>query len=187
MQAGFFDQLIPFNGNAVWIYMSIYLLMPIGPFLMNKRTEIARYAMGIVLIGALADIVFIFWPTVCPRPDPAGTVFAYRTLVMIDNPFHACPSLHGAFAIFSALCAGRVLREMQKGFLWHGCVWLWAMLILLATLLTKQHMLADIVAGSALGCCAYFCVFHQAKTRSKAKLPIQTTSRYTTQSQSNLP
>src|SRR6266436_10144424 len=54
MSAGFCDRLIPFSDQAVWLYLSIYLLMPIGPFLMQNREQLLRYAIGIVFIGAIA-------------------------------------------------------------------------------------------------------------------------------------
>ncbi|PWU17311.1 MAG: hypothetical protein C5B50_11505 [Verrucomicrobia bacterium] len=150
MPASFLDRLIPFWDKSTWVYLSIYFLMPIGPFLMNDRREIARYSLGVVLMGALADLVFIFWPTYCARPDPAGTNALYRALVAFDHPLHAFPSLHAAFAVFSALCASQILREMRVGRIWRCGLWCWAVLILFATLATKQHVLYDILGGSLL-------------------------------------
>src|SRR5438128_691510 len=46
-----FDQLIPFSDQAVWIYFSLFLLMPIGPLLMCHRAQLLRYGLGIFLIG----------------------------------------------------------------------------------------------------------------------------------------
>ncbi len=149
MAPGVFDRMIPFSDQAVWLYLSIYLLMPIGPFLMDNRPQILRYAAGIMMISFLADAVFLFWPTSCPRPDLTGTNAIYRTLVLIDNPFHACPSLHAAFALYSACCGGLVMRALRFHWRWRVGIWLWALLILFATLATKQHVFTDIVAGSA--------------------------------------
>jgi len=94
-------------------------------------------------------------------------------LIGIDNPFHAFPSLHAAFAIFSALCADRVLREMRSNGLWRSCIWIWAGLILFATLATKQHMMADIVAGSILAFGVYLCVFNKSNSSFKTKMGFQ--------------
>lgn len=173
MPASCFDRLVPFCDKAVWIYLSIFLLMPVGPFLMSHRRQIARYAIGIVAIGALADLIFIFWPTACPRPDPGGTITAYRKLITIDNSFHAFPSLHAAFALFSTLCAGQVLRELQIHLLWRNALWLWTLLILLATLLTKQHVVADVGAGTALAFVVHSCAFYQWNSRPKTGVPFR--------------
>lgn len=161
MPASFFDRMIPFSDQAVWLYLSIYLLMPVGPFLMNSRRQIFRYAIGIVLISLLANAIFLFWPTSCLRPDVQGANVAYQTLITIDNSFHAFPSLHSAFAVYSALCGGLVLREIGSRRFWRFSLWLWAALILYATLATKQHVVADIIAGSALGLGIYACVFKE--------------------------
>ena len=168
-----FDHMIPFSDQAVWFYLSIYLLMPVGPFLMGKRNQILRYAAGIVLISLLANIVFIFWPTSCPRPVVQKTNLAYQALTTIDNSCQAFPSLHAAFAVYSALCGGLVLRELQCVSIWRICLWLWASLILYATLATKQHVLADIIAGSALGLGIYVCAFNRWISICKCKPTLQ--------------
>jgi membrane-associated phospholipid phosphatase len=183
MRASFLDDLIPFQDKAVWIYLSVYLLMPIGPFLMNQRQQIVQYAKGIILIGLIADLVFIVRPTVCPRPEALNTVAAYRMLTTVDNSFHAFPSLHAAFAVYSALCAGLVLREMAASAVVRRGIWFWAILILLAALTTKQHVLLDIVAGSALGFGVYFCVFLHRKFVT-VETPFQTVTSNSTQPKS---
>lgn len=151
----FLDRAIPFIPSAVWIYFSIYALMPIGPFLMNSREQIFRYSFGVVAISAFAALVFFFWPTICLRPSVPAADPLYRALISIDRPFHAFPSLHAAFAVFSCLCVVEVGRGLgwtnssQIGFT------IWTALILLATLATRQHVLVDVAAGSLLGFAAY--------------------------------
>lgn len=167
------DRMIPFWDQAVWVYLSIYLLMPIGPFLMTDRKQLFSYASGIILISVIANIVFIFWPTICPRPTVEGTTVAYKLLTVVDMPLHAIPSLHAAFAVYSALCGNLVIRELGGRAIWRVAVWIWAILILYATLATKQHMLADIVVGSALGVGTYFCVFGDRVFISRMSLLVQ--------------
>jgi membrane-associated phospholipid phosphatase len=176
MSPGFFDRRIAFSDKAVWLYLSIDLLLPVGPFLMANRRQIYRYAAGIVIISFLADTIFLFWPTVCPRPDVTGANAIYRAVVSMDNPFHAFPSLHAAFAVYSACVAASVLRELQVRWYWRVGVWLWALLILFATLATKQHVVADMVAGSALAFGAYHCAFNSWKSPSHANLSPAVTS-----------
>lgn len=186
MRACLIDERIPFWDKTVWIYLSIYLLMPIGPFLMNRREQILRYAMGVVLIGLTADFVFVIWPTFCPRPMASGTIAAYRFLTAVDNSFHACPSLHAAFAVYSALCAGRVLDEVLAPPVFRIGILMWALLILLATLTTHQHVLVDIVAGGALGLAVYFVVFRQSTSVPKLGTLVPRISSNTTQPKSTV-
>jgi membrane-associated phospholipid phosphatase len=187
MPLSFCDRLIPFVDRAVWLYLSIYLLMPIGPYLMARRQEILRYAKGVVLIGAIADLIFFFWPTLCPRPATGGATAAYRLLTVIDNPSHAFPSLHAAFAVYSALCATQVLRELGGRTIWRSAIWFWAFSIFVATLLTKQHVIVDLAAGAAIGFAVHFCVFHRRRPDSKTNVSYPSVSAKTTQSNPTVP
>jgi membrane-associated phospholipid phosphatase len=187
MSASFLDRLVPFSDLAVWPYLSIYLLMPVGPFLMGRRNQILRYAAGIVLISFFADIIFLLRPTLSPRPVVAGTSAAYQMLTAIDNSFHAFPSLHAAFAVYSALCAGLVLRELGSRRILRFGIWIWALMILYATLATKQHVLVDIIAGSGLGLAAHAAVFEQRIFIFKRQPPLQPVALNLNQPQSNIP
>jgi membrane-associated phospholipid phosphatase len=88
----------------------------------------------------------------------------------VDAPLNAFPSLHAAFAVFSALCAARVFRELQIHRLWKFALGVWAVLILAGTLLTKQHTVVDVFAGSAIGFAGYYLVFSGQAAAFKMKL-----------------
>jgi membrane-associated phospholipid phosphatase len=64
---------------------------------------------------------------------------------------NALPSLHAAFAVFSAIWLDRLLRRVGAP-LWpriaNAC---WGLGILYSTIATRQHVAVDIAAGSALG------------------------------------
>ena len=166
---GFLDHLFPFFDRAVWIYCSIFLLMPLAPLLMRRRRQLLCYAIGILLIEFTAFVIFFFRPTYCPRPDASRTIAAYRLLISVDAPLNAFPSLHAAFAVFSGFCVVQVFSELQFHRLWRAAAVLWTALILLGTLLTKQHTLLDIVAGAALGLAAYRLVFNRQTATFKLK------------------
>ncbi len=167
------DRLVPFWDQSVWIYLSIYLLMPIGPFLMGRRKQLLSYALGIGLISLIANIIFIFWPTAAPRPDVPAATAAYKMLIAIDRPEHALPSLHAAFAVYSALCGRAMISELGGRKAWQIALGTWAVLILYATLATKQHMAADILAGSALGMVTYLCVLSRRISIFKSRPLVQ--------------
>jgi len=166
----FLDHLIPFSDKAVWIYFSIFLLMPVGPLLMRRREQLFRYAAGILLIETVAYLVFFFWPTWCARPKVTNTIAAYRILITVDSQLNAFPSLHAAFAVFSAFCAAQVFRELRIHIWWRIIVGVWAILILVGTLLTKQHTAVDIVGGSAIGLAIYRLVFSPRVFRFKMRM-----------------
>ena len=148
------DRAIPFSETSVWLYQSLYLLMPVAPMLMIHATQLRRYALGMLTMSLGANVVFLAFPTTIVRPDPAGASTVYRTLVHYDAPLNAFPSLHAAFAIFSALCCIAISREMRLACGWSAAAWLWALAILYATLATKQHVALDLAGGALLAALA---------------------------------
>jgi len=65
------------------------------------------------------------------------------------------------------------LRELGSRSLWRISLWFWAFSILYATLATKQHVIADIISGSALGFGIYACVFKEWISIFKRKPLLQ--------------
>ena len=186
MSFGWFDRLIPFSDQAVWPYFSIYLLLPVGPLFMDRRYQLLRYAAGVALLSLIADLIFLCWPTACPRPHVAGVNTVYGLLIAVDSSFNAFPSLHAAFAVYSALCAGLVLRELGSHRVWRLGIWFWAFLILYATLATRQHVVVDVIAGSAIGAAAYTTVLAPRISIFKSQMPLQAVALDLNQPPSNI-
>ena len=69
----------------------------------------------------------------------------------VDASGNACPSMHVAVAIFSALWVERMLRGAgaPRALRWLNAAWFAA--IAYSTLAIKQHVVLDVVAGAALG------------------------------------
>jgi hypothetical protein len=156
MQPGGLDQMIPFAPGTVYLYESIWFLVPIAPWLMLSRTDLLRYTAGLGLISLVAFSVFVLFPTASPRPHAVHDVNAlYRALVQVDNELNAFPSLHAAFAIFHAACCQAVFDRADRHRPIRLIIWLWATGIVASTLLTKQHVVIDAVAGTALGLGGY--------------------------------
>lgn len=150
------DRSIPFLPGAVYLYESIWLLMPIAPWLMKSREELLGYSKGIALVAAASFAVFFFYPTSCPRPQGLPTdSLLYEALIKIDNELNAWPSLHAAFAVFHGACCQAVFSAARGCGTIRWLVWVWALGIVVATLLTKQHILFDALAGAALGFAGY--------------------------------
>ena len=170
------DEWIGFHPSAVWIYLSLYLLMPIAPLLMVERRDLLRYAAGMMGTSAIATFIFIFWPTSCPRPVAADPVVAYQLLIAIDRPLHALPSLHASFAVFSALCGQVAFKKFREARRLQLVLWLWVGFIFYAALATKQHVWIDLVAGGLLGLLAFLFAFKWNFRVSSRALPLAKTS-----------
>lgn len=141
------DRLIPFQPGALPLYLSLYLYLPLAPWLLDNKRDLNACCLALSGLGLVGLVIFLFWPTAIPRPDSA----ANWPLIAIDKPGNVCPSLHAAFAVFSAIYVDRLARHLGDRGLARSLSWLWCLGILYATLATKQHVAVDLVAGTVLG------------------------------------
>jgi len=147
-----FDRKIPFMPDSVYLYESLYLIMPVAPWLMTTKAELRRYSKGIIWMTFIGFCFFFFTPTFVLRPtDVQDANGLYRLLIQLDNPLNAFPSLHVAFALFHGACCHVIFSTSPKSRLLQGFFWLWAVGIMVSTLLTKQHVFVDALGGAVLG------------------------------------
>ena len=146
------DRMIPFMPDSVYLYESLYFIVPIAPWLMKTRFEINQYAKGLILMNTVGFFFFFFCPTLSPRPtDIHDANMLYRQLILIDKELNAFPSLHAAYALFHCACCHGIFCSGFNGKAVRWIIWVWALGITVSTLLTKQHVFVDVVAGSILG------------------------------------
>lgn len=146
------DGAIPFQPLALGPYASLWLYISLAPGLLTTRRALAGYAAAATALAVTGLTIFYFWPTVAPTValDLAATP-ALAFLKQVDATGNACPSLHVAFAVFTALRFRTSLAELGASRRWHAANALWAVLIAYSTLATKQHVAVDAFAGAALG------------------------------------
>jgi hypothetical protein len=167
------DRMIPFVPSTVYLYESLWLLMPVAPWLMKSKAELNQYTKGLLAVSLAGFAFFLFYPTAIIRSgDLQPTNFLYRSVIQIDGASNAFPSLHSAFAVFHAACCCAVfgIGPGRIGIRWffQG----WALAIIAATLLTKQHVVWDAAAGAALGFAgfAFFCRSPKASGKDTKQL-----------------
>lgn len=152
------DHAIRFDPSWTWTYLSIYLLLPLAPFLTTDRTHLTAYTRGITFMSAVAFACFYFLPVEMTRPGDPTSHPAYAALIAIDRPVNCFPSMHVGFAVFTLLHLRRLRRtewpEMPAH--WLSAGWAWVAAIVVSTLVTKQHYLIDLPAGAALACLSDF-------------------------------
>ena len=147
------DRMIPFEPGVLGLYLSLWFYVSLPPTFMRTRPELFAYGWiaGGVAVTGLA--FFFFWPT----SIPVTTGIEWRSfpgfswLKSVDAAQNACPSLHVAFAVFSAVWFDRVLREMPAARVLRLVNAAWAFGIVYSTLATRQHVALDAYAGTALG------------------------------------
>jgi membrane-associated phospholipid phosphatase len=145
------DRRIPFLGWTVWIYHTQFFFLLASVRLTRRAATITRALYAMAATSLISFAVFFVYPTTLPRAESAAgalTRQAFALLYTLDGPTNCLPSLHVALACIAALAIGEAERRAR----WAA--WLWAALITISTLTTKQHYLADVVAGlcvAALG------------------------------------
>jgi hypothetical protein len=141
------DRWLSYQSWAVGVYCTLWVYVILTPALLAATRELMRFGTVAAGLAGAGLLVFWRWPT---RVALHGTGF----LKAVDLGGNACPSLHAAFAVFSAGCIHRLLGVIA-GPRWMIVLnWMWCAAILYSTLATKQHVSLDLAAGCALGALA---------------------------------
>jgi len=141
---------IPFIPAMVLVYNSMHLGYSIAPFIIRTRPELNALVMVWMLITALGGIAFLTMPFEVGYPQPPeGSLGPWRALYQWADDgnltFNSIPSLHVAWSIVCVeVYAGKV-RHFGKLLLW-----LWGVAMMLSTLLTHFHHIADVAGGLVL-------------------------------------
>jgi hypothetical protein len=146
------DRLIGFWPAALPLYLSLWLYVSLAPALLLDRRELVAYLLAAVALSVIGLGIFLVWPTAVARLDVDWSQYpAFAFLASVDASGNACPSLHVAFAVFTAVEFVGVLRQLNAGRVIHALNWLWCGGILYSTIATRQHVALDVFAGAVLG------------------------------------
>ena len=146
------DRWIGFQPWALPLYLSLWVYVSLAPALVTDRRELVSFGVAWVALSVAGLGIFLFWPTAVPPSDVNWAQHpSFAFLKSADAAGNACPSLHVAFAVFSAVWFGRLLRQMGAGPVVRAGNWLWCLGILYSTIATRQHVALDVFAGAALG------------------------------------
>jgi hypothetical protein len=148
------DHAIPFQPGAAVAYVSLWLYVGIPPGLLLGVRPLIVYGLWAAGLCVTGLACFYFFPTAVPPLLPAqdatgNAVFAL--LQGVDAAGNACPSLHVAAAMFSAVWIHRLLRAVGAPATLRWVNAAWFLLIVHSTLATKQHVVLDVLAGAPLG------------------------------------
>lgn len=148
------DRHLPLTPVWALVYGALYLFLILLPvFVVQREGLIHRTVWAYLSVWLVSYAIFLLYPTIAPRPDEVTgdgfAVWGLRFLYDADPPYNCFPSLHVAHSFVSALAAFRVHRTLGLAAL--SC----ATLVAISTLFTKQHYVADLVAGIILALVAY--------------------------------
>lgn len=157
------DTLIPFSSSAVWLYLSFFLIVPLGYFLTPRsRVRWLTRAMQLSALGAGA--IYLLWPTTLQYPVYAATgatATLLDWLIGVDSRQNCFPSLHAALTLLAvwSIAAGRrrVITALSV---------VWALAIAFSILQLRRHLFIDLVGGALL---AWGCGWLAARLDTRAK------------------
>jgi membrane-associated phospholipid phosphatase len=161
------DRWIGFQPAALGLYVSLWFYVSFAPALLVEARLLWSYLAAAAVLSVVGLGIFLVWPTVVPAialDDDAHRFFL--ALQKVDASGNACPSLHVAFAVFTAFWFERILRQMRAGRVVRVASVLWCVGILYSTIATRQHVALDVLAGAILG--AVVALVHLRLTRSAA-------------------
>jgi membrane-associated phospholipid phosphatase len=147
------DHLIPFQPQALIAYVSLWLYIGVAPGLQRSFAELVVYGLWVAALCLTGLALFYVWPTQVPpllAPDVSG-VFGFEMLKGVDAAGNACPSMHVAVAMFTAIRVDEVLRRVGAPRSLRVVNGVWLAAIALSTLAVKQHVALDAAAGAVLG------------------------------------
>ena len=157
------DRLIPIWAPSVIIYLGCYLFWAANYIIIaqQEKDTVCQFFSADFLSRIVCLIFYLVVPTTNVRPnvDPSGfwnQLLLY--LYSIDAADNLFPSIHCLVSWFCYIG----IRGNEKIPKWYrGLSCIMALLVCASTLLTKQHVIIDVIGGILL---AEFCIWFSKKT-----------------------
>ena len=148
-----FDRALPTWPVFVVPYLSflplVFILMPL---LLWQNEKLFRLFTSSVLVAQVVmNVCYLLIPATLVRPELQGsdifTVLLRDVVWVIDQPLNTFPSNHVALSVLAIV----VLAWLPQGFKRFWWLQFWLALVAVSTLLTHQHVIADLLSGVILG------------------------------------
>ena len=153
------EEELPFVPAAVSIYMSIYILFWIAPFVLRIRRDLRALVVTHAVVTACAGICFLLFPAerdfAIPR-DLGVSADLFRFADWLNLDYNQVPSLH--VALGTACVAVFADRAGRSG---RIVLWSWAIGVCVSAVLTYQHHILDVLTGFLLGIIAVRIVYRR--------------------------
>ena len=147
------DHAIAFQPAALWAYLSLWFYVGIPAGLMLTLRQLLIYGLWVGGLSASGLALFWLFPTAVPPPTLPVDVAQHPGFAMlqgVDAAGNACPSMHVASAVFSAVWIARLLRDIGAPAWTQAINVAWVLAIVYSTLAIRQHVALDALAGMAL-------------------------------------
>jgi membrane-associated phospholipid phosphatase len=144
------DTRIPYVPEAAAVYLSLFPMIWLSPFILKSITALRDFAKSLAWLIVISGVGFLLLPADAPF-DPRRTAGGNSALMSfadaINFDHNLCPSLHVGMAV---VCA--VVFSRHSGPMGIASFWIWAGAIAASTLLVREHYIVDVLAGVVVGC-----------------------------------
>jgi membrane-associated phospholipid phosphatase len=148
------DRALPLRPEWSLVYLSLFLAALLPVFVIHQQEHVHRTILAFLAAWLIGLACFLLFPTVSSRPKPPlGEGFndwLLRAIYSSDVKYNCLPSLHVAQVYIAALSCNIVHRGVGRAAL------VWATLVAVSTLFTKQHYVLDVITGFLLGAGCYW-------------------------------
>lgn len=143
------DRLVPFFAPSAAIYLGCYLFWAVNYILLarQKKEDVCRFFVGDFLSRVICLFFYLVFPTTNVRPEVVPEGFWNQVMIWVysadaaDNLF---PSIHCLVSWFCYIgIRGR--KDIPVWYQRFSCIF--ALLICVSTLTTKQHVIVDVAGG----------------------------------------
>ncbi|MEE4345113.1 phosphatase PAP2 family protein [Pseudomonas alliivorans] len=147
MEPSALDRMIAFSPHAVWLYMSFFIVVPLG-YLLAPQDRVRWLSRSMRLTALGAGMVYMLWPTTLVYPVDQGSTLSSAMLVFltwVDSSQNCLPSLHMALmvlAVWGISAARRTVRTVLFV--------LWVAVIAWSILQLRRHLFIDVLSGALL-------------------------------------
>jgi len=171
------DDFVAFSPHSFFLYVSLWVYVALGSALLKNAQELAAWGAASFVMIVVGLGVFLTLPTKVPDPEIDWSLYpSLQFLKTVDVSGNACPSLHAAFAVFSAVVLHRTLTAIRSARALLILNLVWGLGIVYSTVATRQHVVLDVIAGSLLaaaGAVAYAQFIVIAEIRRARLIPDQ--------------
>lgn len=163
-----FERQWPVIQSTEWIYLSVYFVPLVIPWLETTRSHLRTYAFNLWWLLLISVVLFLAFPFGSPPREfqadsLAGVILHWETI----RPDFAAASLPSFHVFWACLCADFVA---QRGLVWRFLCWGWAVAVAVACVANGAHALVDIAVSGAL----YPLVTHQGSLLRRFLIRVET-------------
>lgn len=158
------DDYIPFVKEMIipYLFWYIYIIIALVYLGLTSKKDFYDLAAFMFIGMTICFIIYAIFPNgqnlrpVIHEKDFFSRLVAY--VYMTDTPTNSAPSMHtlDSIAVHIALVKSEALK---KRYVIHGLSFITMILILLSTVMLKQHSILDVIYGIALSLVLYIVIY----------------------------